>query len=99
FTVQVEAPGKRQWRVAMNVDGIQYPQQPGFVQPFSFLPWEGIDIGADRRSPVSWEIYQQHGAYPFTGRILDVTYDPGEFAPDEGPQALEAAIKLGLDLD
>ncbi|MFM8390449.1 MAG: arylsulfatase, partial [Actinomycetota bacterium] len=99
FTVQVEAPGKRKWRVAMKVDGVQHPQQPGFVQPFSFLPWEGIDIGADRRSPVSWEIYQEHGAYPFTGRILDVTYEPGEFAPDEGPQALEAAIKLGLDLD
>ncbi|MFM7744221.1 MAG: arylsulfatase [Actinomycetota bacterium] len=99
FTVQVEAPGKRQWRVAMNVDGVQYLQQPGFVQPFNFLPWEGIDIGADRRSPVSWEIYERHGCFPFTGHIVDVTYEPGDFAPDEGPQALEAAIKLGLDLD
>ena len=99
FTLHVTAPGKRQWEVGFAVDGVQHPRQGGFTQPFSFLPYEGIDVGMDRRSPVSWEIYQQHGCYPFTGSIADVTYLPGEFAPDEGPGALQAAIELGLALE
>jgi hypothetical protein len=48
---------------------------------------------------VSWEIYQEHGCYPFTGGITDVTFVPGDFAPDEGPNALAAAINLGLTLE
>jgi hypothetical protein len=53
----------------------------------------------DRRSPVSWEIYQKHGCFPFTGTIVDVTFEPGEFAPDEGQAAFEAARQLGLALE
>jgi arylsulfatase len=45
-------------------------------------PFEGIDIGIDRRSPVSWRLYEQHGPFPFGGRIDSVRYDPGEAAKD-----------------
>jgi arylsulfatase A-like enzyme len=99
FTLHVEAPGKREWVVRLSVDGVAQPSQGGFPQPFSFLPYEGIDIGMDRRSPVSWEIYQNHGCYPFTGDIVDVMYLPGAYAPDEGPGALMAALELGLALE
>lgn len=99
FTLRVVAPGKRQWEVGFTIDGVVHAPTGGFTQPFSFLPYEGIDVGMDRRSPVSWEIYQQHGCFPFTGSIVDVTYLPGEFAPDEGPGALQAAIELGLALE
>ena len=99
FTLRVAAPGKRQWHVGFIVDGHEHPMQSGFKQPFSFLPYEGIDVGLDRRSPVSWEIYQRHGCYPFTGEIGDVTYLPGDYAPDEGPGALAKAIELGLALE
>jgi|688.fasta_scaffold36405_2 arylsulfatase A-like enzyme len=99
FTLHVAAPGKRQWEVGFTIDGTSHERQGGFKQPFSFLPYEGIDIGLDRRSPVSWEIYQEHGCYPFTGGITDVTFVPGDFAPDEGPNALAAAINLGLTLE
>jgi arylsulfatase len=99
FTLHVSAPGKRRWEAGFTVDGVAHAHQGGFTQPFSFLPYEGIDIGMDRRSPVSWEIYQEHGCYPFTGTIVDVTYVPGEFAPDEGPGALAAAIEMGLALE
>jgi arylsulfatase len=97
--LHVAAPGKRQWEVGFTIDGTSHERQGGFKQPFSFLPYEGIDIGLDRRSPVSWEIYQEHGCYPFTGGITDVTFVPGDFAPDEGPNALAAAINLGLTLE
>ena len=99
FTLRVAAPGKRRWEVGFTIDGVVHAPQGGFMQPFSFLPYEGIDVGMDRRSPVSWEIYQQHGCFPFTGSIVDVTYLPGEFAPDEGAGALQAAIELGLALE
>lgn len=99
FTLHIEAPGKREWVVGLSVDGIAQPSQGGFPQPFSFLPYEGIDVGMDRRSPVSWEIYQKHGCFPFTGTIVDVTFEPGEFAPDEGQAAFEAARQLGLALE
>jgi arylsulfatase len=99
FTLHVTAPGKRQWEVGFTINGVAHPRQGGFTQPFSFLPYEGIDVGMDRRSPVSWEIYQQHGCYPYTGGIASVTYLPGEFAPDEGPGALQTAIELGLALE
>ena len=41
-------------------------------------PFEGIDVGIDRRSsPVSWDIYQRHGPFPYTNTIQSVTYTPG----------------------
>ena len=99
FTLHIEAPGKREWVVELSVDGVAQPSQGGFPQPFSFLPYEGIDVGMDRRSPVSWEIYQKHGCFPFSGTIVDVTFEPGKFAPDEGQAAFEAARQLGLALE
>jgi len=43
---------------------------------------EGVDIGLDRRGPVSWDIYEKYGAFPFTGEIESVTWTAGDFAPD-----------------
>ena len=43
---------------------------------------EGLDIGLDRRAPVSWDVYQKHGAFRYTGTIRGVTIEPGARAPD-----------------
>ncbi len=40
-------------------------------------PFEGIDVGIDRRSPVSWPLYERHGPFPYTGVLHRVTYRPG----------------------
>jgi hypothetical protein len=48
-------------------------------------PVGGIDIGVDRRSPVSWRLYEQHGCFPFSGEMISVTIEPHEWAPDMGP--------------
>jgi arylsulfatase len=45
-------------------------------------PFEGIDVGLDRRSPVCWDVYERHGPFPFTGTIESVAYSPGTPAPD-----------------
>jgi arylsulfatase len=43
---------------------------------------EGLDIGLDRRAPVSWDVYQKYGSFPYTGTIHGVTIEPGARAPD-----------------
>ncbi len=43
---------------------------------------EGLDIGLDRRGPVSWDLKRRRGAFRYTGRIQDVVIDSGPFAPD-----------------
>jgi len=39
---------------------------------------EGLDIGLDRRGPVLWELYEEHGAFEYQGLIHEVTIEPGE---------------------
>jgi arylsulfatase A-like enzyme len=43
---------------------------------------EGLDIGLDRRGPVSWDLKHRHGAFRFTGTIRDLVIESGPFAPD-----------------
>jgi arylsulfatase len=96
--VDVATPGGGRWDVTLVVDG--EPASSGeLVQLSRFLPYEGIDVGIDRRSPVSWELYQRRRSFRFTGRLRSVTYVPGEPAPDAGQRAIEEALKLGLGLE
>jgi arylsulfatase len=99
IAVNVTAPGNKTWTVSLEVDGAAHEAVEGFFQPYAFLPYEGIDVGLDRRSPVSWELYSKYGSFPFSGTIHAVTYIPGELAPDVGPHVLEEAIRVGLAID
>ncbi|MBA3507909.1 MAG: sulfatase-like hydrolase/transferase [Betaproteobacteria bacterium] len=38
---------------------------------------EGLDIGLDRRGPLLWDSYEQHGAFGYKGEIRDVKIEPG----------------------
>jgi arylsulfatase A-like enzyme len=97
--VDVSAPGGRVWNVTLLVDGEERARGDDFLQLSSFLPFEGIDIGVDRRSPVSWELYLRRRSFPYTGRIRGVTYEPGELSPDAGQAAIDDAIRLGAGLE
>lgn len=37
---------------------------------------DGLDIGKDRRAPVSWEVFKKYGAFKYTGSIDHVTVTP-----------------------
>ena len=90
--------GDETWRVEIAVDGATATS--GTVpQLVGFLPFEGIDIGLDRRSPVSWDLFRRRRTFPFTGTIDSVTYIPGRPAPEAGDAAIEKAIEVGLRLD
>ena len=67
----------------------RWGEKLGLVSLMAMAPFEGIDIGVDRRSPVSWDIYERHGPFSYTGDLQAVTYRPGELAPDAGPLWLD----------
>ena len=80
----MENPGNLVWNAAVSVDGATAAEAPGLVSLMAMAPFEGIDVGVDRRSPVSWDLYERHGPFPYTGELKAVTYRPGELAPDAG---------------
>ena len=58
-------------------------------------PFEGIDVGIDRRSPVSWALYEREGSFPYTGALHWVRYEPGELTPDSGDRFVGLLKQLG----
>jgi len=81
----VKAVGDLTWDTTVLVDGVAAVQTPGLAVLMAMAPFEGIDVGIDRRSPVSWSVYDRHGPFPYTGILHSVTYAPGELASDAGP--------------
>ena len=62
----------------------------------AMAPFEGINVGIDRRSPVSWSLSQRHGTFPWTGSLRAVSYTPGEPAPDAGTRFLDLLREIGM---
>jgi arylsulfatase len=91
----VTAPGGWTWDVAVSVDGVERATTTGLVMLGAMAPFCGIDVGIDRRSPVSWERYEKHGPYPFTGDLTAATWTPGEPAPDAGSRFIDLLRDIG----
>ena len=66
---------------------------------FGIAPFEGIDVGIDRRSPVSWEIYEELGPFPYTGALRSVRYEPGDPAPDSPEGMLDMLREMGAKFE
>jgi arylsulfatase len=95
ITLDVEAPGKWQWNVRLLADGTELGSL-GELEMIAFMaPFEGIDVGLDRGSPVDWALKQRHGTFPFTGEVRSATYTPGEPAPDAGIRWLDMLREMG----
>ena len=82
IVVDVTAPGGWVWRVRLRVDDAAVSSELEVPMQWGQTPFQGIDIGADRRSPVSWDLHRSRGSFPYSGTLLDVTYEPGPLAPD-----------------
>jgi len=85
----VEAPGSMRVHATLRVEGEVVGEARDLPLLTSMAPFEGIDVGIDRRSPVSWDVYERHGAFPWTGMLHSVAYTPGELAPDAGARWLD----------
>jgi arylsulfatase len=94
-TLTFTAPGSRTWDVAIAVDGDERVRHEGLPMLFGIAPFEGIDVGIDRRSPVSWELYERFGPFPYTGTLRAATYTPGEPAPDAPVHLVGMLRELG----
>ncbi len=93
--LDVAAPGGFRWDVSLLVDGQAVAAAEDLPMLMAMAPFEGIDVGIDRRSPVSWDLYERHGPFPFTGRLRSVTYRPGAPAPEHPTAVLEVLRQIG----
>jgi arylsulfatase len=80
--VELTAPGGGVWDVALRIDGVTTGSETGVPMLYGMAPFEGIDVGIDRRSPVAWSIYERFGPFAFTGRLRHARFVPGPLAPD-----------------
>ncbi len=94
--LEVIAPGGWTWDVRVLVDGEERATAEGLVMLGAMAPFSGIDVGIDRRSPVSWSRFEREGAGRFTGELTAITYTPGESAPDAGDRFVDLLREIGL---
>jgi len=80
------------WDLELAVDGAAVSALPATPMLLGFAPFQGVDVGIDRRSPVSWNLYERHRSFPYSGHLVAVTYRPGAAAPYD-PQNLVEAIR------
>ncbi|MGB8649021.1 MAG: arylsulfatase [Mycobacteriales bacterium] len=85
------APGGGTWSVALVVDGTEVAAGEDFPLLFPMAPFQGIDVGIDRKSPVVWG----RGTFRYSGAITSVTYTPGELAPDSPVALLDMLREMG----
>ncbi|MCU1490392.1 MAG: putative arylsulfatase [Acidimicrobiaceae bacterium] len=81
------------WHFAISADGEERASHPGALMLLGLAPFQGIDVGIDRRSPVSWPVYERHGSFAYGGTVHSVTYVPGEHAPYSPEAVLRATIE------
>jgi arylsulfatase len=94
-TLELRAPGGGVWDVDLRVDGEPRGTAEGVPMLFGMAPFEGIDVGIDRRSPVSWALYERFGPFAYTGRLRHVRIEPGEHAPDSPVHLLPMLREMG----
>ena len=99
IVVELAAPGARVWTATLYVDAQERGTLEGLPMLFGIAPFEGIDVGIDRRSPVSWEIYEELGPFPYTGTLRSVRYEPGDRAPDSPEGMLDMLREMGAKFE
>lgn len=98
--VDVHCPAVDRWDITVSVDNQVRCETPDvWMRTGLMTPLHGIDIGLSRGSPVSWELFDLHGTFPWTGQIEKVVYAPGPFAPDAPQLRVEEFRATGLAVE
>jgi arylsulfatase len=87
------------WTMTVSVDGAAVAEEAGLVMLMAMAPFEGIDVGIDKRSPVSWAVYERHGPFRYSGELHSVTYTPGETAAFAGSNWLDMLREAGVQYE
>ncbi|WCD90039.1 Arylsulfatase [Streptomyces xanthophaeus] len=80
-TLSATAVEGLRWEFRILVDGVETGRSDRVHQLIGMAPLQGISVGVDRRSPVSWPVHERHRSFRYTGALRSVTYTPGAQAP------------------
>jgi arylsulfatase len=95
ITLRATAVENFAWDFAVLVDAVERTRLDNMNMLLWIAPLQGIDVGIDRRSPVSWPLYERHRSFPFDGDLRSVTYVPGAPAPYD-PQLVYLAAQRAM---
>ena len=93
--IDAQTTDELKWNITLLVDGTEVGSDTEFDMYATIAPFQGIDVGIDRRSPVSWDIYLRHGTFAYTGVLHSATWTPGEFGSFGGPEMLKMLREAG----
>jgi arylsulfatase len=91
--LHAEAIVDYRWNLSLSVNAHVVARLDGVSMLLGLAPLQGIDVGIDRGSPVSWPLYERHGSFRYSGLLHSVTYVPGEYAPYSPERVLAATIE------
>jgi arylsulfatase A-like enzyme len=74
---EYQALGERQGQGRIIINGKAESDWINLSPTIMYGPFEGLDVGLDRRSPVLWDLYERHGVFRYSGNIEDVWIFPG----------------------
>ncbi len=97
--LHVDAAAGRRWNVSLSVDDERRDGIADVAMLFGIAPFEGIDVGIDRRSPVSWDLYKRFGTFPYTGTVRSARYEPGELGPDSPDKLMDLIRSMGAQFE
>ncbi|MFJ3789547.1 arylsulfatase [Kitasatospora sp. NPDC090091] len=92
ITLEATAVADLKWEFRLLVDGTEGGRLGPVHQLIGMAPFQGISVGVDRKSPVSWPVHQRHRSFRYTGGLRAVTYVPGEPAPYD-PETVAQALR------
>ncbi|MEU0931862.1 arylsulfatase [Embleya sp. NPDC005971] len=80
------------WDFTVAVDGEDVAWLEGVHILIGMAPLQGISVGVDRKSPVSWPLWERRRSFRYTGDLTAVTYTPGPPAPYD-PETVVRALR------
>ena len=89
IAVTVPPPDFLHWDVDISLNGTAMASRKGLLALLAMAPFQGIDVGIDRKSPVNWEIYEKYRNFPYTGMLEAVRYLPGDLTDFAGSKWID----------
>nr|WP_099908564.1 arylsulfatase [Streptomyces sp. TLI_171] len=91
-TLEATAVADLKWEFEVRVDGAVTGALGPVHQLIGMAPFQGISVGVDRKSPVSWPLWERHRSFRYSGALRSVTYLPGPAAPYD-PETVVRALR------
>ena len=100
--IRLETFNSGYWKfgVKLFIDGTEVATDDGFGSFVGIAPFQGIDVGIDRRSPVSWDLHERHGTFAYTGTLNWARWKPGDHNTGmEGDELVAMLRSIGEKFD